>query len=69
MKKSWIFGTHVLEEIETKQSIVSNDDILMSKDIICKDKIWIESIKGKLACTFPNTSKKLVKRGLVYNAL
>ncbi len=31
--------------------------------IICEGKVWIENIKGKLACTFPSTAEKLVERG------
>jgi len=37
--------------------------ILKDVDIICEGKVWLESIKGKLACTFPSTAMKLVERG------
>jgi len=30
---------------------------------ICIDKVWIESIKGKIACVTPSTAEKLVERG------
>ena len=29
---------------------------------ICIDKVWIENIKGKIACVTPSTAKKLVER-------
>ena len=32
-------------------------------EIICEDKVWVESLKGKLVCTFPETAKKLIERG------
>lgn len=32
-------------------------------EIICEGKVWVESLKGKLVCTFPSTAKKLVERG------
>jgi len=37
----------------------------MSKgyDIICEGKVWVESLRGKIACTFPSTAKQLVERG------
>ncbi len=40
-------------------------DTLHSKgyEIICEGKVWVESLKGKLACTFPSTAKQLVERG------
>lgn len=30
---------------------------------ICIDKVWLESIKGKIACVTPSTAEKLVERG------
>ena len=30
---------------------------------ICIDKVWIENIRGKIACVTPNTAEKLVQRG------
>ena len=33
------------------------------EDKACEGKIWIESTRGKLACVFPATAKKLVERG------
>jgi len=30
---------------------------------ICIDKVWIENIKGKIACVTPSTAEKLVERG------
>jgi len=32
-------------------------------EIICEGKVWVESLKGKIACTLPSTAKKLVERG------
>ena len=32
-------------------------------EIICEGKVWVESLKGKIACTFPSTAQKLVERG------
>jgi hypothetical protein len=32
-------------------------------EIICESKVWVENLKGKIACTFPSTAKKLVERG------
>jgi len=30
---------------------------------VCIDKVWIESIKGRIACVTPSTAEKLVERG------
>jgi len=43
---------------DEKQSRIPKD-----VDIICEGKVWLESIKGRLACTFPSTAMKLVERG------
>jgi len=32
-------------------------------NLICIDKVWIESTKGKIACVTPSTADKLVERG------
>ena len=46
-------------------SLLSFDDVFaVSKhDVICVDKVWIESTKGKIACVTPSTAEKLVERG------
>ena len=33
------------------------------KKIICEDKVWIESVKGRIACVTSSTADKLVQRG------
>jgi len=30
---------------------------------VCIDKVWIESINGRIACVTPSTAEKLVERG------
>lgn len=32
-------------------------------EIICEGKVWVENMRGKLVCTFPETAKKLIERG------
>ncbi|MCV0410431.1 hypothetical protein [Nitrosopumilus sp.] len=56
--------------IETQESlqtiatpITQEPSISKGYDIICEGKVWVESLKGKIACTFPETAKKLVERG------
>ncbi|KAF6245201.1 YncE family protein [Nitrosopumilus sp. b2] len=56
--------------IETRESLgtmsgTPTEEPSLSKgyDIVCEGKVWIESMKGKIACTFPATAKKLVERG------
>ena len=46
-------------------SLLSFDDVFaVSKhDVICVDKVWIESTKGKIACVTPSTAENLVERG------
>jgi len=46
-------------------SLLSFDDVFaVSKhEVICIDKVWIESTKGKIACVTPSTAEKLVERG------
>lgn len=49
---------------DTKPNITPESKIMAEEDnIICKDKIWVENLKGKLICTLPSTAQKLVERG------
>ena len=32
-------------------------------EIICEGKVWVENLKGKIACTLPSTAQKLIERG------
>jgi YVTN family beta-propeller protein len=57
-----IVGTGASYADESLQS-PATDVKIIPKDIICKDKVWIENAKGKLVCTTPETAKKLVERG------
>ena len=57
-----IIGTNAFYADESLQSHATNTKIT-PENIICKDKVWIENTKGKLACTTPETAKKLVERG------
>ena len=48
---------------ESMQSKASATPEMMTEEIVCKDKVWIESSNGKIACVTPSTAKKLVERG------
>lgn len=64
-----ITGNTISEE--TRESLQTMDVSPMTPEpihskgyeIICEGKVWVESIKGKIACTFPSTAQKLVERG------
>ena len=64
----YISGTTMsLETQEPLQTIATpiaqEPSISKGYEIICEGKVWVESLKGKIACTFPETAKKLVERG------
>jgi len=48
---------------EVVMQVHAESRIPKDADITCEGKIWLENIKGKLACVFPSTAKKLVERG------
>ena len=64
-----ITGNTISEE--TRESLQTMDMPPMTQEpihskgfeIICEGKVWVESLKGKIACTFPSTAQKLVERG------
>ena len=41
----------------------SNDVFASENNQICVDKVWIENLKGKIACVTPSTGAILVERG------
>jgi len=47
----------------TATPITQEPSLSKGYEIICEGKVWVESLKGKLACTFPSTAKQLVERG------
>jgi len=58
-----VVSVETSEQIQT--SAIPITETLHSKgyEIICEGKVWVESLKGKIACTFPSTAKQLVERG------
>ena len=55
----------IKESLQTMDMPPMKQEPVLSKgyEIICEGKVWVESLKGKIACTFPSTAKKLVERG------
>jgi len=54
----------VPEPIQTMATPMTPEpSISKGYDIICEGKVWVENLKGKIACTLPSTAKKLVERG------
>ena len=60
-----VISEEMQEPLQTMATPPIKQDPSLSKgyEIICEGKTWIESLKGKLACTLPSTAKKLVERG------
>lgn len=61
-----IKGTDVLvEQPSTPETSTPTPSMELTdgSKLICKDKVWMESTKGKIACVFPSTAQKLVERG------
>ncbi len=52
-----------LSEVMMPASAEKQSRIPKDVDINCEGKVWLESINGRLACTFPSTATKLVERG------
>lgn len=51
-------GTDILSEpVKDEKTQVEESDL------ICQGKVFLEDLRGKIACTFPETAKKLVERG------
>jgi len=63
--------TGTLMSMETEESlqttaissITPEPSLSKGFDIICEGKVWMESLKGKIACVLPSTAKNLVERG------
>ena len=53
----------VLQTMDVMPSATEKPTHSKGYEIICEGKVWVESLKGKLACTFPSTAKKLVECG------
>ena len=53
----------VLQTMDVMPSATEKPTHSKGYEIICEGKVWVESLKGKLVCTFPSTAKKLVERG------
>jgi len=51
------------EPLQTSATPITETLHSKGYDIICEGKVWVESLKGKIACTFPSTAKQLVERG------
>ena len=64
----FISGSSISQEIQKPLQTMATPttqepSISKGYEIICEGKVWVESLKGKLACTFPSTAKQLVERG------
>jgi len=51
------------EPLQTSATPITETLHSKGYEIICEGKVWVESLKGKIACTFPSTAKQLVERG------
>jgi YVTN family beta-propeller protein len=51
------------EPFQTMDAPIQEPSLSKGYEIICEGKVWVESLKGKIACTLPFTAKKLVERG------
>ncbi|MGY5149711.1 MAG: YncE family protein [Candidatus Nitrosopumilus sp. bin_68KS] len=59
-----IISEETREPLQTFATPIAQEPSLSKGyDIVCEGKVWVESITGKIACTFPSTAKKLVERG------
>jgi YVTN family beta-propeller protein len=60
-----VISEDVREPLQTLATppIMQEPSLSKGYEIICEGKVWVESLKGKIACTFPSTAKKLVERG------
>jgi YVTN family beta-propeller protein len=64
----FISGSVISEDtrvsLQTTATPITQEPLLSKGyEIICEGKVWVESLKGKIACTFPSTAKQLVERG------
>jgi len=51
------------EPLQTSATPITETLHSKGYEIICEGKVWVESLRGKIACTFPSTAKQLVERG------
>lgn len=51
-------GTDILSEPIKEEKIKIDES-----DLICQGKVFLENLRGKIVCTFPESAKKLVERG------
>jgi len=59
-----VVSIKIPESLQTEaKPITPKSSLSKGYQIICEDKVWVENIKGKIACTSPSTAKKLVERG------
>ncbi len=64
----FISGSSISQEIQNPIQTMATPTMQESSiskgyEIICEGKVWVESLRGKIACTFPSTAKQLVERG------
>lgn len=58
-----ISGSKISLQTMTPPPMTTEPSLSKGYEIICEGKVWVESLKGKIACTLPSTAKKLVERG------
>jgi YVTN family beta-propeller protein len=58
-----VSGTISAQDTGESMQSKADEDTMMSKEIVCEDKVWVESSKGKIACVTSSTAMKLVERG------
>ncbi len=58
-----ISGSEISLQTMTPPPMTAEPSLSKGYEIICEGKVWVESLKGKLVCTFPSTAQKLVERG------
>ena len=51
------------EPLQTSATPITETLHSKGYEIICEGKVWVESLRGKITCTFPSTAKQLVERG------
>jgi hypothetical protein len=58
-----VSGTISAQNTGESMQSKAGDDTMMTKEVVCEGKVWIESNKGKIACVTSSTAMKLVERG------